>query len=85
MSQVVVYAALASAGMAWGWEVQCLVNTTERRRDKSGSPVAIQVPDRTCLSPCRSVGSRAVPADSVNVFNGFFGTVPRHPRSGADR
>ena len=30
MSQVVVYAALASARMAWGFEGRCLVNTTER-------------------------------------------------------
>ena len=85
MSQVVVYAAVASVRMSWGLEQRFLVNTTKRRRDKSGSPVAIQVLDRTCLSPCRSVGSRAGPADSVNVFNGFFGTVPKHPRSGADR
>ena len=85
MSQVAVYAALASTRMAWGLAWRFLVNTTERRRDKSGSPVAIQVLDRTCLSPCRSVGSRAAPADSVNVFNGLFGTVPKHPHSGADR
>jgi hypothetical protein len=85
MSQVVVYAAVASARMAWGLEGRCLVNTAKRRRDKSGSPVAIQVPDRTCLSPCRSVESRAAPADNVNVFNGLFGTVPKHLRSGADR
>jgi hypothetical protein len=28
-------------------------------RDKSGSPVAIQVLEGACLSPCRSVGARA--------------------------
>ena len=75
MSQVVVYAALASARMALGLEGRCLVNTTERRRDKSGSPVAIQVLDRTCLSPCRSVGSRAAPRQNTNDCDGIGGTT----------
>ena len=50
-------------------------NTTNGRRDKSGSPLAIQAPDRACLSPCRSVGARAAPVDSFNDFNANSGTV----------
>ncbi len=45
--------------------------------DKSASPVAIQAPDRACLSPCRSVGSRAAPRHMIHYFNDVFGTV-RH-------
>lgn len=50
-------------------------NTTNRRRDKSGSPVASQGLERACLSPCRLVGARAAPANYLNDFNGFFSTV----------
>ena len=50
-------------------------NTTRRRLDKSGSPDVIQALDRACLSPCRSVGSRAAPTQNANDFNGIRGTV----------
>jgi hypothetical protein len=50
-------------------------NTTKRRLDKSGSPDVIQALDRACLSPCRSVGSRAAPRHNANDFNGIRGTV----------
>ena len=43
-------------------------------RDKSGSPFASQVLERTCLSPCRAVGSRAAPGQNINTFNGHSGT-----------
>ena len=60
-----------------------MVSQTDRRRrstqlrgqDKSGSPVAIQALDRACLSPCRSVGSRAAPGHKINDFNGVSGTA----------
>lgn len=48
--------------------------TGRRRRDKSGSPVAIQAIGMACLSPCRSVGSRAAPEEFGNVIKGLFGT-----------
>jgi len=46
----------------WGREgssgrISRAVGTVLRRQDKSGSPVAIQAPDRACLSPCRPVGA----------------------------
>ncbi len=50
-------------------------NTTRRRLDKSGSPDVIQALDRACLSPCRSVGSRAAPRQNANEFKGIHGTV----------
>ena len=50
-------------------------NTTRRRLDKSGSPDVIQALDRACLSPCRSVGSRAAPRQNANDFNGIRGTA----------
>ena len=50
-------------------------NTSRRRLDKSGSPDVIQALDRACLSPCRSVGSRASPRQNSNDFNGIHGTV----------
>ena len=50
-------------------------NTTKRRLDKSGSPDVIQALDRACLSPCRSVGSRAAPRQNANEFNGISGTA----------
>ena len=49
--------------------------TTIGRRDKSGSPVACQVLDGTCPSPCRSVGSRAALRQNINVFNELSGTA----------
>ena len=49
--------------------------TIRRRLDKSGSPDVIQALDRACLSPCRSVGSRAAPRQNANDFNGIRGTV----------
>ena len=49
--------------------------TTIGRRDKSGSPFASQVLDRTWLSPCRSVGSRAALRQNINIFNDLSGTV----------
>lgn len=51
--------------------------TGRRRRDKSGSPVAIQAIGMACLSACRSVGSRAAPAEFRNVIKGIFGTRSR--------
>ena len=48
-------------------------NTTRRRLDKSGSPDVIQALDRACLSPCRSVGSRAAPRQNANEFNAIGG------------
>jgi hypothetical protein len=56
-------------------------NTTKRRLDKSGSPDVIQALDRACLSPCRSVGSRAAPRQNANDFNGIRGTA-RFPAPG---
>ena len=56
-------------------------NTTKRRLDKSGSPDVIQALDRACLSPCRSVGSRAAPRQNANDFNGISGTA-HFPASG---
>src|SRR5271166_1457046 len=53
-----------------------------RGQDKSGSPVAIQAPDGACLSPCRSVGSRAAPRDKINDFNRIFGTLQNLPLIG---
>ncbi len=50
-------------------------NTTKRRLDKSGSPGVIQALERACLSPCRSVGSRAAPRQNTNDFNGIGGTT----------
>ena len=46
-----------------------------RGLDKSVSPGDIQAPDGTRLSPCRSVGSRAAPSQTINDFNPTFGTV----------
>ena len=56
-------------------------NTTRRRLDKSGSPDVIQALDRACLSPCRSVESRAAPRQNANQFNGISGTA-RFPAPG---
>jgi hypothetical protein len=50
-------------------------NTTKRRLDKSGSPDVIQALERACLSPCRSVGSRAAPRHNANDFKGISGTA----------
>jgi len=50
-------------------------NTSRRRLDKSGSPDVIQALDRACLSPCRSVGSRAAPRQNANEFNAIGGTA----------
>ena len=65
------------SGFGAGWRAARKVdrNTTNRRRDKSGSPVPIQAPDRACLSPCRSVGARAARANFLTDVNGIFGTV----------
>ena len=49
---------------------------TMGRLDKSGSPVAIQAIDMTCLSPCRMVGSRAARRQKANDFNDIYGTMP---------
>ena len=58
---------------------------TIRRRDKSGSPFASQVLDRTWLSPCRSVGSRAALRQNINVFNELSGTARSFLLSGRQR
>lgn len=75
-------------GMAWN--IASMVvrrrwrdNTTIRRRDKSGSPVVIQVIDMTCLSPCRTVGSRAALWQSINLFNAPSGTALPKSRKGS--
>jgi len=44
-----------------------------RRRDKSGSPVALQAPDRACLSQSRSVWARAAWQHFINDSNAPFG------------
>lgn len=49
--------------------------TTSGRRDKRGSPVASQALGRACLSPCRSVGSRAARKQNINFFNELCGTA----------
>ena len=46
-----------------------------RGQDKGGSPIVIQALARACLSPCRSVGSRAAPSQTIKDFNAIFGTV----------
>jgi hypothetical protein len=61
------------------------LHSTKRRRDKSGSPVAIQALDRHGLSPCRSVGSRAAPGHKSNDFKEPSGTTPYSPPSGSRR
>jgi hypothetical protein len=55
------------------WEGQG--NTTNRRRDKSGSLVGPQAIDMACVSACRSVGARAAPEGFAHEFNGVSGTV----------
>ena len=75
MTAIVLPSVKSGFGADWRAVRRVDRNTTNRRRDKSGSPVAIQAPDRACLSPCRSVGARAEQGDSLNDFNGIFGTV----------
>lgn len=48
---------------------------TAGRQDKRGSPVVIQVLERTCLSACLLVGARAALKDFHNEFNAVSGTV----------
>ena len=50
-------------------------DTTSRRQDKSVVPAVLQVLDRTCLSACRPVGSRAAPRQITNDFKEISGTV----------
>jgi hypothetical protein len=75
MAQCAFSAPIASARMVLVAEERSRGHATDRRLDKSGSPVAIQAPERACLSPCRSVGSRAAPKHNTNDFNGIRGTV----------
>ncbi len=75
MTAIVLPSVKSGFGADWRAVRRVDWNTTNRRRDKSGSPGAIQALDRACLSRCRSVGTRAAPGDSLNDFNGIFGTV----------
>jgi hypothetical protein len=75
MMAIVLPSVTSVLGADWRAARRADRNTTNRRRDKSGSPVAIQALDRACLSPCQSVGARAAPGDSLNDFNANFGTV----------
>jgi hypothetical protein len=75
MTAIVLPRVKSGFGADWRAARRVYRNTTSRRRDKSGSPVAIQALDRACLSPCRSVGARAAPANYLNDFKGIFGTV----------
>jgi hypothetical protein len=81
MTAIVLPSVKSGFGADWRAVRRVDRNTTNRRRDKSGSPVAIQALDRACLSPCRSVGARAAPGDSLHDFNANSGTV-RLPRRG---
>ncbi len=64
-------------------ENRTLTTARLERRDKSGSPVAIQALVRTCLSPCRSVGPRAARGHKINNFNEVSGTARYLPRFGS--
>jgi hypothetical protein len=75
MMAIVLPSVKSGFGADWRAARRADRNTTNRRRDKSGSPVAIQAFDRACLSPCLSVGARAVPANYLNNFNANSGTV----------
>jgi hypothetical protein len=75
MTLITLFRALAHPRAWWRGNGTSAESTGRRRQDKSGSPVARQALDRACLSPCRSVGSRAAPNRYASVINSVFGTV----------
>jgi hypothetical protein len=75
MIAILLPSVMSGFGADWRAARRADRNTTNRRRDKSGSPVAIQALDRACLSPCWSVWARAAPENYLNDFKGIFGTV----------
>lgn len=75
MSRIAGWRVMAGIGArkAGRWEGQG--NTTNRRRDKSVSPVEHQAIEMACVLACRSVGVRAAPEGFSHEFNGISGTV----------
>jgi hypothetical protein len=74
MSRIAPFRALACHVVPWWGKRWELGAKGRRRQDKSGSPVDRQAIDMACLSPCRSVGSRAAIKNFANDSNAVFGT-----------
>jgi hypothetical protein len=75
MTLIALFRALAHPRAWWRGNGTSAESTGRRRQDKSGSPVDRQAIGMACLSPCRSVGSRAAPKTFANNINAFFGTM----------
>jgi hypothetical protein len=74
MTLIALLRYLTHPGAWWRGKGTSAESTGRRRQDKSGSPVDRQAIDMACLSPCRSVGSRAAIKNFANVSNAVFGT-----------
>jgi hypothetical protein len=74
MTLIALFRALAHPRAWWRGNGTSAVSTGRRRQDKSSSPVDSQAIDMACLSPCRSVGSRAAIKNFANDSNAVFGT-----------